>query len=328
MKINDRLKEILSLALRFGLSGLLLAYLFSKIDTHSMMATLKTADFKYIYLAAGMFLLIHVVLLLRWLLFIRALSLEIPVKTLVAYFFIGLFFNLFLPSSTGGDLVKVLGLCRYTDQKAKVVASVVLDRVCGFVAIVIVAFCSYGFGYGLLHDHTILIGIFVLALMCVILLTIFFNEKFFSFGSHLFARFPKIKDSLMSLHYNISLVKGRIPFVFLAFLLSCLSQSLLIIDFFFVSMALHQSISLIYFFIFVPIICVVSSLPSIGGLGVRDAGAAHLFAKIGVAEGVSVSLTLVNFIFMVIIGLIGGIVYVAHLSPRRVQHHQACSTSG
>jgi uncharacterized membrane protein YbhN (UPF0104 family) len=82
---------------------------------------------------------------------------------------------------------------------------------------------------------------------------------------------------------------------------------------------------LIYFLIFIPMVCVASTFPSIGGLGVREAGAVYLFARIGIDSGIAASLSLINFLFMVVIGLIGGVFYVTTVSSRRLQHNSQSS---
>ena len=91
--------------------------------------------------------------------------------------------------------------------------------------------------------------------------------------------------------------------------LSCVAQILAAITFFFLGKALHQDIALIYLIIFMPLICVATSIPSIGGLGVREASVAYLFGKIGIDSGIAVSVSLMNFLFMVIAGLMGGLFY-------------------
>ncbi|MBI4310075.1 MAG: hypothetical protein HY591_07080, partial [Candidatus Omnitrophica bacterium] len=65
-----------------------------------------------------------------------------------------------------------------------------------------------------------------------------------------------------------------------------------------------------------------TSLPSIGGLGVREFGWVYLLSKVGVPQGVALGLSLINFVFMVLVGLLGGLFYVLTLSLGRVQHHQ------
>lgn len=319
---GGHLKNILSYILRIALSAILLAYLFYNIDVAKIWHLLENADFRYILYAFIAFAVIHVFLLLRWLVMIAALGLSVPLKNVVHYFFVGLFFNLFLPTSTGGDVVKTVGLCRHTEYKARVVASVVLDRLSGFVGIVLTALLAYLAGYGIINDPSLLIPIVVLAGVPVTLLLILFNEPLYAFGSRIFRRWPRIEKALMDLHYDVVLLKNKkIAFV-QAILLSFCSQAVLALTFYLIARALHQEVAFVYFLIFVPLICVVSSLPSIGGLGVRDAGAVYLFAKAGLGAATALSLSLLNFVFMVVVGLVGGVLYVTPLSPGRIQHHQ------
>lgn len=319
--MNEKTKNIFSFLIRFGISALLLFYLFSMIDTGKFVGILKTADPVYIFYAFLVFLLSNMVILYRWLVLIRALDLTAPLKEVVRYFFIGLFGNLFLPSGIGGDIIKIMGLCKNSSQKARVVASVVLDRLSGFAAVVIVSVIAYVLGYRLINDHFLLIPIVILTCVSLVVTLILFNKNIFSFMSDVFKKIPRIKDALMKLHYDISLIRHRLDRVYYAIWLSCLTQMLSAMTLFFISKAVHQNIGIIYFLIFTPMICVASSLPSLGGLGVRDWGAKELFGRIGVDAGIAVSFTLINYLFMVLVGILGGVIYVATISSGRLQHH-------
>ncbi len=129
------------------------------------------------------------------------------------------------------------------------------------------------------------------------------------------------------MHYDIALLKNNRAQGFKALGLACINQVIFGFSWYLVAKALHQDIPIIYFLIFVPLLCVASSFPSIGGLGVRETGAAYLLGKIGVDSGIAVSISLINYFFMIAIGIIGGIIYVTTLSPGRVQHHLSNDTS-
>src|SRR5574342_537265 len=139
MPDSKRKNNILSLFGRLAFSAALLAFLFSKIDTKQTFELLKTADMGVFWFAFGIFFVVHLIMLSRWLVIIRALELKVAAWNVIRYFFIGLFGNLFLPSSIGGDVIKILGLCQYSDQKPRVVASVLLDRLSGFVSIAVIS---------------------------------------------------------------------------------------------------------------------------------------------------------------------------------------------
>ncbi len=302
-----------SFLLRFGLSAGLLVFLFRKIDLAKMGELCKTADYGYLALAGLVFFVIHAVIFLRWIIFIRALDLQLPFKETVSFFFIGLFFNLFLPSSTGGDLVKAFGLCQYTKEKGKVVASIVLDRLSGFAAIVLVAMVAYILGFQLIRDWSLLISIFILAGVVALILAVLLNERIYSFGCNFFNGFPKFKEALMHLHYQVAMLKKKKYAFYQAVGLSVVTQTLLSLTFYFAALGLHAQTRFVYFLIFVPLLCVISSLPSIGGLGVRDAGAAYLFGKVGMGTATAVSVSLFNFFLMIAVGLIGGIIFLVYL---------------
>lgn len=317
--MTAKIKGLVSFVLRFGFSGLLLWWLFSKIDTQKTVQVLKNADPLFIVLTIIVFFINNCLLVWRWLVFIGALDLKVKPSEAVRYYLIGLFGNLFLPSAVGGDIIKAVGLCKNSDQKPRVVASILLDRLSGFAGLVLLAVFTYCAGYGLINDPGLIKFIVILAIGPVTMAFILFNEKIFPFGCRVFGFWPKLKDALITMHDDIQLLKGRKKDGFFAIFLSVLGQSVFSICFFLIAKALHQDVSFIYFLIFVPMICVLSSLPSIGGLGVREVGAVYLFSRIGIDEGVSVSISLMVFLLMVLIGLIGGLYYVTTIPSGRVQ---------
>ena len=323
MNLPPKVKDFLSFVLRFGLSAVLLVYLYHRIDWAKTIEIVKTADKIFIGYAFLSFLSIYVFLVLRWMIFLRAMDVEVPLFTCLRYYFIGLFGNLFLPSSIGGDVLKIWGLCRATPHKAKVVASVLLDRLSGFAGIVVVAVLAFAFGFNRIQDLSLLISIAVMAGFSFLTGVVLLNEKIYEICCRIFNAFPKIKDSLMHMHYDIALLKDRPYAIYQSIAASCLCQIILSITFFLLSKALHQETSFIYFLIFIPLICVASSMPSIGGLGVREAGAVYLFAKAGMAAGVSVSISLINFLFMVIVGLLSGLFFVLTKSPGETLPNEA-----
>lgn len=320
-------KSILSLLIRLALSFGLLAWVFSKIDMAHTYEVIRGADLGYLSWAFCVFFLINVVILFRWYIFVKALDLDAPFWAVVKWFFIGLFCNLFLPSSVGGDVIKTIGLAKVVKQKPKVFASVVLDRLSGFAGIVVIAAIMFFVGYEHIPDRSVGGSIVGMTLVSLTITAVLFSNRIYSFCCALFNRWPVIKENLMSVHYDIALMKGKVGEGVLNILLSGFSQVALAYVYFMVAKALNQDVGFFYFLIFSPLICVVTALPSIGGLGVREMGWAYFLAKVGVTQGVAVSISLISFLFMVIVGLIGGVIYVVTLLDRRVQPHQAKSKS-
>ncbi|MBF0483164.1 MAG: flippase-like domain-containing protein [Candidatus Omnitrophica bacterium] len=320
--MNEKVKNILSWFVRVGLSALLLWFLFTKIvDVNKIINVVKGADLKYLGYALLVFIITTIVIFFRWVVFIRALDLTVSGFQIMRFFMVGLFGNLFLPSAIGGDIIKIIGLCKNSDDKPKVVASVLLDRLSGFAGIAFTAVAAFLIGYRIINNNFLLIPVVVLFLGSLVVAVILFNSAAYELVGKLFFGFPKVRDSLMQMHADIGLMRGKKWQGFLGIVLSALNQVIYSCVFYLIARAFHIDISLLYFVLFVPLLCVVSMVPSFGGLGVREAGAAYLFGRIGVDSGVGVSISLMIFTFMVILGIVGGVIYVFTVSSGRIQHN-------
>ncbi|MBF0384938.1 MAG: flippase-like domain-containing protein [Candidatus Omnitrophica bacterium] len=319
MQLSKKAKDVFSLLGRIAVSAAILYFVLSKIDMQKTKEVLSSCDVVFIFYAFLSFILCNLFLLLRWIIFIRALELKAKMLDVFRFFFAGLFGNLFLPTAIGGDIIKILGLCRNNEEKAKVVASVLLDRLSGYIAIVIVPLVSLAFISDKTHIVEVVFIASFLAAALLLFFTVLFSKRVYSFFCQVFNKFPRIKNAMMNLQYNISLLGGRKIEGLKAIGLSCLCQVIYAFTFVFLAKALHQEINLIYFFVFIPLLCVASVIPSIGGLGPREWGAAKLFEKIGIINEVAISMSLINFLFMIIVGLAGGLIYVFTLPSRRLQ---------
>ncbi len=308
--MTEKLKGFVSFFLRFGISAALLAFLFSRIDTAETLRLLTDARMEYVGYALLIFIVIHLVLIVRWMVVIRGLDLDIPLVNVIRFFFIGLFGNLFLPSAIGGDIIKAAGLCARRSDKQKVIASILLDRLSGFAGMVVLALAAFVCGFRVIEGPLVLIAIAVMGTGLFVLGAILFHEKLYTFCCRMFSFWPGFRDKLMQMHYDIALLKGRKNVLYKAIALSCGAQILLAVVFWCLAQALHQNVMFFYLLIFTPMTCVASSLPSVGGLGFREAGLEYLLVGIGVVPGIGVSIGLLDFVFMVIIGVAGYFIFL------------------
>lgn len=317
--MTEKFKEMLSLLGRIVLSAGLLWWIFSMVNWPDTINALKTADVTLLWWAFLMHLLIQSIVLVRWVIFMKALNFTAPVLQVCRYFFIGLFCNLFLPTSIGGDLVKAYGLARGAGQKPKVYASVVLDRLSGFAGLVLVAFFAYFFGRNVIDAPSVIVPIAVLTVMSLAIGGMLFNEKIYTFFCRIFLKIPRFHKALMDMHTDVLLMRGLKRTGFGCIFLSCLIQIMSAYMFYLIALALHQEVHFLHFIIFSPLVSAVSFLPSIGGLGVREFGWVYLLGKVGIGQGIAMSLSLISFFFIVVIGIFGGAMYVTSPSYRRIQ---------
>ncbi len=80
----------------------------------------------------------------RWQVLLTGIGVQIPFSQVVRLSMIGQFFSIVMPGSVGGDLIKAVYVARsYPTQRTSVVASILLDRVLGFLTLM--GFASFFF---------------------------------------------------------------------------------------------------------------------------------------------------------------------------------------
>lgn len=91
-------------------------------------------------LIGGGLLFIPVVLLatLRWFLLMRARGIDVRIGRVARLTLAGYFFNLCMPGTTGGDVMKAYYAAKDTDQRADAVVSIAIDRLCGLVGLILI----------------------------------------------------------------------------------------------------------------------------------------------------------------------------------------------
>ncbi|MBL8012549.1 MAG: flippase-like domain-containing protein, partial [Candidatus Omnitrophica bacterium] len=209
-KIPDTKKSPLSLIVRIILSFGLLVWIFSKIDMAHTWSVIRGANLGYLIWGFFIFFFLNLIVLLRWYVFIRAMSLPASFRDVAKWFFIGIFCNLFLPSAVGGDVVKIIGLSKVVGQKPKIFASVVLDRLSGFAGIVIIASVMYIVGNRYIPDRSVGGSIIIMAIASLLISSVLFSHGIYSFCCRIFDRWPSVKETLMKIHYDIALMKGKV----------------------------------------------------------------------------------------------------------------------
>lgn len=318
--MTEKVKSFLSFFARMGLSALLLFLVFRQIEWVEVKDAFLTADMGLLAAAFAIHALLQVVILIRWIIFMRALSLKTSMWQVVRFFFIGLFCNLFLPSAIGGDLVKAYGLSRGVgDQKAKVYASVLLDRLSGFAGVAIVGILAYIVGFRMITDPGVIIAVMFLGVFAISIVLVLFNEKVYTFFCGIFKPFPRLHGALIKMHYDVVLMKGKQKEGWSCVGISFVLQLLCGVMYYWIALSVGVHVDLLFWLVFTPIVVAVSFLPSIGGLGFREFGWVYLLAQVGVDKSLAASISLLSFVFIIIVGLVGGIFYVATLSRGRLQ---------
>ncbi|HJS73453.1 MAG TPA: flippase-like domain-containing protein, partial [Vicinamibacteria bacterium] len=133
--------------LRIAISIGLVAFMISRLDTSNMMRFLRRADLLLVALTLLAVLADRVLMAFRWMKLVEALSVHAARSKLFKIFFLSTFFGSFLPSGVGGEAVRAISFSKLTSKGIESVASVVLDRLIGFLSMLLTGLLSLAVFY-------------------------------------------------------------------------------------------------------------------------------------------------------------------------------------
>ena len=325
MPLSKSIKKLLGIILRVGISMALLVFLFGQVDGKALFRIIRGADIWLLLLAFLIFTLVYAVCLFRWEMLLKAVRVHLPVKRVIVSFSGGMFFNVFMPSTIGGDLVRSLDLAAHTKKGKEVVATVLLDRLSGYAGMVLVAVAAMIFGYRLVQDKVVVLIVLAIVALLALILLLLFNNFFFSKINRFFhsPNGSRLMTAIKNTHQELYYFRQRKRVLFLNLAYSIFIQVVAPVSYYLIAVALGIKTDIIYFFIFFPLIGAITLLPiSIGGLGLRDATTIYFFAKAGMAKDAAFAISIMVFFYTLLLGALGGIIYVFTLHSRRVQYHK------
>ena len=146
---NRKLKSLAKLLVKLAVTALCLWYVTKKIDWVLTWNLLQQSN-KWWLVAATFFVAASkFVSAFRLNIYFKNIAINLADKNSLQLYWLGMFYNLFLPGGIGGDAYKVILLNReYKDVPAKkIAAAVLLDRISGVVALGLLAVIFYWFNY-------------------------------------------------------------------------------------------------------------------------------------------------------------------------------------
>ncbi len=133
---KQHLWDIGKLVLKIVVTGLLLFYVFKKLNLDKVEALVKQSNPWWILAAIGCFFISTIISASRLMSFFKSIDLHIRWQFNLRLYLLGMFYNLFLPGGIGGDGYKIYLLNKsYKLPAKKVFWAILFDRLSGFWAI-------------------------------------------------------------------------------------------------------------------------------------------------------------------------------------------------
>ena len=305
----------LKLALKVVVSLALLTYLVTRADLHEIGAAMKETQWLLVLVVFLLFFVHFYIGTFRWRALARLHNADPKIGYLFRSYMVANFFNNFLPSTIGGDIVRIHDTWRAGTSRAGAAATILVERVLGVLSLAVLAAVGLfmlGSKVSFGSELQWLVGILILALLFVLVL-LFWPPAWWS---RLVSRVAGAEIFLVS---RVAEVFGRVSdefrgeqkTLFLALLLSFLIQANIIIEYYLIGIAIGIDLPVVVFVAIVPLALVVIMLPvSINGIGLREGVFTVLFGLFGIDVAAALVFSWILYALFVAHGLLGGIVYM------------------
>jgi glycosyltransferase 2 family protein len=304
-------KKIFKLLIRVTISIIVIAFLLHNADVMQTIKSLLRTDIRVWVSGIFLYILGQSISAYKWKLLASAAGYQKKFKDYLNFYFIGMFFNLFLPTTVGGDVIKGYYLSKDDPEgrKAPAIYSILADRFTGVAVIVLISTIACLSPVG--NPVPAIFKIFLFSFSAAIII---FTPIFPTF-LHTFFKRKKLTRSFLkdtkSYWTNPKLMTT-------VFLWSLIFHITVVMIHIIIGHALQLNIPFAYYFIVYPISAIAGFIPfTFNGIGPREAAYVLFFHFIGISHADAVAFGLLWLGIVICSSLFGGIFYIRgkHIPP-------------
>ena len=276
------------------MSLLILSWLAKDLNVSKILENLQLLPLWAWFAALYIYILAQILSSLRWQLIAQSLNLHGTFSQFLDWYFLGMFYNLFLPTGMGGDAIKSYHLGKHHSNHLNSAYSILFDRLTGLCALLIIS------AFALWHvklDATL--NNLIIAAIALSISGFLFAPGLLKLLQKALPKFSPWISPLQQLYHN----PKRLILIFLMAIIIQLIGLGIVIG---LGTLLAIKLSWSFYIVSWTLITLATLLPiSINGLGVREAGFVYLFQTQQIASEQAITLSLLTFIIPLLASLFG-----------------------
>jgi uncharacterized protein (TIRG00374 family) len=292
-----------STILKILISSVFFGYLLLTLDFSLILKNIKHANLFLFFVALIFICLNYFVSSIRWKRLVITQN-KVDLLTYVKWYFEGSFFNNFMPTSMGGDVYKIYQLNKRIKNKKVSIASTILERFTGIIALILIGY------FGFIFSANLFFGLYpkIIDYLIVVAIVGFFPSLILGYYlfikfAHKVSFFKKIKETLELYTNNKDMLRDALLTSFIVQFLAIGSQYLI-----FLSLGIYPNV--MYVLTFIPITVVLGFvIPAINGVGIQDYLYVLFLGVLGVKPELALASSILYHFARLLISLIGGFTY-------------------
>lgn len=305
------MKKTLFTVLRIIITAGIMIFIFSKLEVSESFEIIMDSNMIYLLISVLFMLGLSFIIALRWHQILKAYGFSVTLIKIFRVYMIAFFFNNFLPSTVGMDVVRGAYIVKKKENLADVISTILLERWIGMLGIIL-----YVTIIPLIFLNSINLSYFIYVsaggmIISLIFIIAVWNDAVYGFMSNLFSRITwlNIGNRINALYLSLRTIRKHMHLFVINLLLSVLIQVFFVFANYFIVLGQGLDITFVQLLIYVPLISIISMIPvTINGIGLRD-WAYITFFGLGMKEQ-AFSLSLTFFILLTVMSLIGGLMFI------------------
>jgi len=299
----------------------LLALLFSRVDVSRLWGVARKASLGWLAFALLLYLAMLLASALRWGVLLRAQHVRLPFSFLTQSFLVATFFNNFLPSNIGGDVIRIADSAKAAGSKTLATTVVLIDRGLGVLGLALIAATGAtimqrmavgpvgpgilwaGFGLGaIIATPALLMPEAVTKLLQP--LRVFHREW--------------VDERIEKLTYALTRFKETPAALAACFAGAVVVQAILVLFYVAIARSMNIPIGFAELAVIVPVSFIVQMVPlSVNGFGIREATFGFYFTRLGLPLESALVVSFVGAALIMLFSLSGGVAYLSRTARSR-----------
>jgi len=266
----------------------ILAFLLYHIDVARTAELVLESDGRYFAVALAIFLVTTWVMAWRWQLLLASKGIHEPLGWLTKLYFIGYAAGQVLPTSMGGDAVRIVEHARRRpDARAEVAGAVVIERVIGATGTLLLVAVGLAVAAGRYSDLQVVLWVELAGLVTVVLVGVLMfsrrtrrllEERIFPLGRRI-----RLEKPLERVHLALHGYREQPGVLAITLALTVVTQAARLVAIWMCGEAVGVDLSPLVYVILGPLLFLVMLVPfTINGLGVREAFFVAFLGRLGV----------------------------------------------
>ncbi|MCI5221434.1 MAG: UPF0104 family protein [Candidatus Electrothrix sp. AR4] len=298
-------KAHLQYGIKFFITGILLFIIFRSINVGNTITALREIPPQNLLFALFCQLACITVAAFRWCLIMYRLGFAAPFLFYLTSYFKGAFFNQGLPTSIGGDGLRIFDCSRVVASAEDAFYGVFIDRIIGLTGLLLLNISALIINHDLLPANVHYPLLFILTGLAVGLILLFFLRKFpfFAVGKYL-GFLGRLSERYFQVYSSLPSLSSQL---FLAVLTHLFSMG----TFFMIGQGVGLDFPLLVYLVLVPPVLLLTLLPvSLAGWGVREGAMVAFFLLVGADKSRVLTFSVLYGVVALIASLPGLLVYL------------------